>query len=331
MPNEISPVLCDKSPLMSLPRELLKKICEFLTAKPNGYIGRADDCGVECALGAEAVERALEAQANGAWALLANGGPDGFHFPSDCRHPSHEKNQMAQDFRDYRNLNLARTCRQMSEDVEEAFFQENGFELGDAQHMLQFLRLIGDKHASLIRKFTVFYNINLKVEDVQNMFTFRHARVFYYLLEQDYLDDDGPTSDIVHVMKYIKTMNNIQNFNLVYRLEIPQDYFMVSKAPNFANILHSFGFWQGESKQWESCMKNVLEKLRQDSGVGINGTIDIQESSFWSSDVAEKMAVILGVPGVLQPFYRAMALACINHAETCIEWSDTTGRRIMPA
>ena len=304
---------------MDLPRELRKRICWFAAVKPNGYIGQADDNGVNCALGA---------QATGIPAVLAAERPDGFHFPSGCRHPSHEKSQMSQDFRDYRCLNIALTCRKMSEDVDEAFFMGNGFELRDAQHMLQFLRLIGDERASLIRKFSVFYNINLMAQEVQDMFDFSDYKGFYYLLEQDYLDDDGPTSDIVRVMQYVKTKNNIQKFDLVYRLEIPIDYFMVSKEPNFAEILSSFGFWKGESKQWQLYTKNILEKLRQDNGVGTNRIINVEEGSFWSSDIAEKIAVILGVPGILQPYYRTMALACFNHAETCIENSDTSGNRI---
>lgn len=323
MPDPAAQTPNNKFRFMSLPCELRTKIQRFATIKPDGYIGQADDDGVNCALGAKLSLNK---------AFISADPFDHFHFPAGCRHPLHEKKQIFRDFREYRCVNLLLTCRQMYEEVTCLFFKENGFELRDAYDMIQFFLLIGPYRVNLIQKLRLYYNINLTVEDFQALFEHRHiSKTFYQKLELEYLDNDEPSSDIVRVLNHLKSCKNVKDFDLVYRLQVPGHYFSFAKAAYLGYDLGFAGQWSGQSMQWNVHTEYVLEKLRQDNGEHTSNIIDVGQAVFTANDLAYDVAVFLGREEDFKICASILGLACIAHAENCIENTAVGQNRIMDA
>jgi hypothetical protein len=318
------------SSFMRLPRELRDKIYGFAAIKPDGHIGQIDEDGVACGLGAVHLHKDLPSDPS-----------DHFHFPSGCRHPIHEKKQIFQDFCDYRCVNFALTCRVVYTELSTVFFKGNGFELRDAYDLKQFLLLVGPFRSSLIQRIRLFHHIKLKVEDFQDVFdpAWVDSLTFYHMLEQEYLDDDEPGSDLVRVLKYIKTCDNIKNFELVYRFEVPGEYFSVAKEGTTGYILNYAHCWFGESMKWEVHTENVLKKLRQDKGddkgddkeadKNADEEIYVELADFKANNLTKELATVQFDEGELDQYSFALMSACIAHAENCIEWAGDVENRVM--
>jgi hypothetical protein len=302
-------------PFMTLPYELRKKIYRFAAIKPDGYIGQANTDGVECAIGAQAPELMT------AYSLA--GLDNDLHFPSNCRHPSHEKEQLFQDFRLYRCVNLALTCREFYAETTAVFFKENGFELCDANDMMQFLFLIGSYRANLIRKLRLLYDINLNVDYFENILQKRRVsgKIFYQNLELQYLTDDVPNSTFVNVLKLIKTFQSLKGFELVYRLKVPGNIFDPIKDGNVGYISNYNRLWFGESFQVDVHTENVLEKLRQDNGKLTHNVVDVLLASVTANDLAEHVNTIVAGKNFLRFLSGILVGACVAHAESCIEYA----------
>lgn len=335
MSNTVIKIPDNIFPFMNLPCELRQKIYRLIALKSDGYIGQADRGGVKCAMGT--------AQANFRAAISANFSDD-LHAPFGCLHPIHEKQQILKDFRDYRCINVALACRQMYNEITEVFFEGNGFELRDAYDLMQFVLLIGTPCMSLIRKLRLYHYIDLQTEDLQAIFEDPGVgdRTFCDLLATNYLDDDQPGSAIVQVLKYLKSCNNLKDFELAYRLEVPGDYFSIIRATSDyynaaegtnANYLPNYKHnWLGETMQWSFHTKNVLEKLRQDNGERTNEIFNVEATCFSTNELAEEIATALGRRKMFFGYYaQAMSAACLNHAETCIESTAHGQNRIMEA
>ncbi len=301
-------------PFMRLPYELRHKIYRFAAVRPDGYIGQADKRGRECIIGK------LQATFQ---ALIPHTVFDKIHAPTNCIHPDHEKKQLAKDFRIYGCLNLAGVCRQMHEELTTVFFESNGFELRDASAFIAFVVEIQPVRTNLIRDIRIYHTITLNMEDIEAIFgQFGGVswETFYCLLEDNYLDQETSCSALLHVLKALRSFNNLQHFDLAYRLEVPAKYFHIWNPMNANYIIKHADSWRGQPMQWDLHTKNVLQKLRQDRKARQEQPIAVEVEQLETNDLTNEVATASGCEQLFFDVYAdAMVDACLSHAEECIE------------
>ena len=310
-------------PFMSLPKELRRKILGFVAVKQDGYIGEPSEGGVDCA---------LSFQRSGINMPASAAQPVTFHFPTGCLSPVHMKQQISQDFRKHRCLNIASTCQQMFAEVTEAFYKDNGFEFRDPVTMFQFLCSLGPDRTGLIKKFRLGYDIDLTLDDLGYLFQRFGVdyKGFYQLLEEDYLDD-APGSNLVRAFNYVKACKNIRKFELVYRLNMPGDFFRVAGAPDARCLLLAYaGYRLGECQLMELRTGDVLEKLRQDDGERTNQIFNVSVGKFSTTGMMEDIARMMGRRAEdFSVYLDRVVTACLAHSENCIENTAVGGNRLM--
>jgi hypothetical protein len=336
MSNALARIPDQVFPFMSLPFELRQNVYRHAAVKRNSYIGQADKHGVRCAIG-----RAQSSYFHSAHAdfqtSIANNLSEEIHEPVGCLHPIHEIKQIHQDFLDYRCVNLALSCSQVHKELTEVFFKDNGFELRNGRDLMEFFLLIGNPCMNLISTLRLYHNINLSNDDFQATFgQLIDRKTLKSILEIDYLVDDTPASPIVQVLKFLQSCKTIKNFDLTYRLEVPGEFFNDVEAAGTSEVLdYALAFahdWLGKSMQWDIHTKSVLEKLRQDNGVRSTELIKVEKSAFTPNLLACEIAVVLDEKELfLEEYAGAMAKACLNHAETCVESAGFGRNRIEEA
>lgn len=303
-------------PFPSLPFELRDKIYRYAAIKCDGYIGEADPNGVECGLDNEANSTTWDCPLASKLDFAVS-----FHFPSGCRHPIHEKEQLGKDFRDYRCANLALTCSWIYEEVTNIFFKENGFELRDVHSMFMFFATIGMHRVQQIPRLRLYRNIELDIDLYETMFERNgvDTRALYQTLEQEHLNDDEPGSLLVRMMAFLKACFNFQKFDLVYRFEVPGGCFDVVRAGLVS--------WSGETFKWDMQIDNFFEKLRQDVGEGTDQIFHI-DSDIKTDSFAKAVAQATDLRDLHGLIAHIVRRACVAHAENCIENSSVGGNRI---
>ncbi|ERF75544.1 hypothetical protein EPUS_08449 [Endocarpon pusillum Z07020] len=302
-------------PFLSLPYELRNRIYHFVAVRPDGYIGQADNQGGECTIGR--IQARLQAH-------LPKTVFDKIHVPINCLHPDHEKMQLAKDFRNYGCLNITHVCRQMHKEFTPVFFERNGFELRDASAFIAFVVKMQAVHTSLIRKLRIYHTITLNTDDIQAIFGQLggiSGDTFYCLLEDNYLNDATSCSALLHVLRaLIESCNSLQQFDLVYRLEVPAEHFHVLNALNTPYITQHAQSWRGEPMRWDLHTKNVLQKLRQDEKMRQDDPIAVEVEEFKTNDFTNQVATASGRRQLFFDVYAdAMTEACLSHAEELIE------------
>lgn len=314
-------------PWIRLPQELRHKILSRALAKPDGYIGESDGDGVECHLGLRRSHvNTLAGAATGPAALA-------FHYPNCCLSAEHMKQQIHQDFLKYRGLDIAMTCQEMASDVTQVFFRDNGFEFRDPTTMFEILQVLGPDRARLIRKLRIGYDVDLRFDDFAHLFD--HSELdykgFYQLLEQDYLVDSA-SSDIVAAMMYAKTVANLTDFEFLYRLNVPGDFYRIGTTSDIMVYLISYiGYRLGDLRLMEFRTGNVHKKLDQDRGERLHTTYKVFAEKLSTRIMIEEIAVAMGrSPRDFAKFMDTWVSACLNHTENAIENSGVGGNRLMP-
>ncbi|KAF7503695.1 hypothetical protein GJ744_003373 [Endocarpon pusillum] len=301
-------------PFLLLPYELRNKIYHFVAVRPDGYIGQADNRDRECNIG----ENQARFQAHVPKTVF-----DKIHVPTNCLHPDHEKKQLAKDFRNYGCLNITRVCSQMHEEFTPIFFERNGFELRNASAFIEFVVQMQAARTNLIRKLRICHTITLNKDDIQEIFgqlAGVSGDTFYCLLEDNYLEDETSCSALLHVLRGLKSFNSLQEFDLVYRLEVPAEHFHISNAINAGYITQHAQNWRGEPMQWDLHTKNILQKLRQDDEkMRQDDPIAVEVEEFKTNDFTNQAATASGRRQLFDDYADAMTEACLSHAEELID------------
>lgn len=272
MASEMFQIPVKTSAASRLPEEMLWSIVCAAAIKPDGYIGQAREGGVECTLAAGTTNYDT-------FQLPYTAAHNHSHFPKGCRHPDHEKTQLLHDFRQYRSINLALTCKKIYGYVALVFFGENGFELRDASDVLPFFDMVG-RHSELVEKIRFYHELQFHEHHFHQLFgpDGIHQKRVYRIFEEYYLDDNEPVTNFVNALTYLKTCNNIKDFELVYRLDFPAQYFHVDRIDH-VGFAPDGSYWFGEDMHWVVHVKGVLEKLRQDNGEYTNQVLAVRASS----------------------------------------------------
>jgi hypothetical protein len=188
---------------------------------------------------------------------------------------------------------------------------------------------------NLVSKLRLFHYLDLSKIDFQVVFgDLPSPAAFLGLIENNYLHDDEADSAIVQVLKFLRSCMNVRDFELVYRLEIPGDFFSDEEGAETSNVLDDLLFyaqdWVDKPMQWDIHCKNVIEKLRQDVGVRAEEVMRVETTAFKTNLLADEVALIVNEHDLFLEYAVALGQGCINHVETCIEFAGAGGNsRIM--